>query len=466
LSTGEGWLFCDGETARDIFSRVRLGSYIALELAVGAVALGGVVGGTLVVVSAVTPRPPPVQAVAQRSATTASSTVSSMMGEGRPGSAQEQPDPPGVADGRADGAAAGSAGDADGDADGAGAARPSIPGSDAVALATGVPGVPGKPGAATAPQLAATEPRPAEPAASSGDVARRRSTVYGAPDSELLAPLRDSPVTGCKLNFGGTSLSLRLDFESGGRAAFKPDQTHAQSQPRREVAAYRVDRMLGIGHVPPAAAIVVSLQEMLASIAPPVRGALAARIRAEALPRKGQLRGAASWWIPEIKVAAMGKYPIDSTDGIVTWRRYLAIDAERTPEITAFVSQISDMVLFDFLIDNSDRWSGGNARTSPDGTILYFMDNTLAFTRNKQAHSRTSTYLRRVKVFSRQLVENVRRFTREELVAALSSQEDRALAPLLNNEEIEAVLARRDLAVAYIDELILAHGADKVLAFP
>jgi hypothetical protein len=353
-----------------------------------------------------------------------------------------------------------------------GAGRPAVSASDTVALAAIAPVAAGKPGANGAPSqlvataaTAATAARPVD-SAEPGDIAKRRPTVYGGPDSQLLAPLRDSPVTGCKLNFGGTSLSLRLDFESGGRAAFKPDQTHAQSQPRREVAAYRVDRMLGIGHVPPAAAIVVSLQEMLTSIAPVVRGTLSARIRAEALPKRGQLRGAASWWIPEIKVAAMGKYPIDSTDGIVTWRRYLAINAARTPEITAFVSQISDMVLFDFLIDNSDRWSGGNARTSPDGTILYFMDNTLSFSRNKLAHSRTSTYLRRVKVFSKQLVENVRRFTREDLVAALSSPEDSALAPLLNNEEVNALMARRDLAVAYIDELILTHGADKVLAFP
>jgi hypothetical protein len=290
--------------------------------------------------------------------------------------------------------------------------------------------------------------------------------VYGAPDAELLAPLRGSPVTGVKLNYGGTSLSLRLDFESGGRAAFKPDQVHAQSQPRREVAAFRVDRMLGIGHVPPAAAITVSYEQLLAAIAPAARGEVGGRVRAEARARRGQLRGAASWWIPEIKVAAIGKYPIDSTDGIVTWRRHLAIGAERTPEITAFVSQISDMVLFDFLIDNSDRWSGGNARTSMDGKILYFMDNTLAFTRNKQAHSRTTTYLHRVKVFSRRLVEAVRSFTRDDLVAALSSTEDGALAPLLNEEEIDAVMARRDLAVAYIDELIASHGAEQVLAFP
>lgn len=416
---------------------MRLGSYIALELAVGAVALGGVVAGTLVVVSAVAPRAPrPAEAVA--------AAASTKPVEAGPRAAEERPDLPVPSAVRA----AEPAGD-----DGAGQA-PVVGAREPVALAAVVPG---GAAAATAP-VEASEPGEAG--------LKRRPTVYGAPDSELLAPLRQSPVTGCKLNLGGTSLSLRVDFQSGGRAAFKPDQIHAQSQPRREVAAYRVDRMLGIGHVPPAAAITVSVQELIASIAPSVRGAVGERIRNEALPKRGQLRGAASWWIPEIKVPSIGKYPIDSTDGIVTWRRYLAIGAERTPEITGFVSQISDMVLFDFLIDNSDRWSGGNARTSLDGKILYFMDNTLAFTRNKQAHSRTSTYLKRVKIFSRQLVENVRRFTREDLVAALSSPEDAALAPLLSEDEIDAVMARRDLAIAYIDELILAHGADAVLAFP
>lgn len=428
---------------------MRLGSYIALELAVGAVALGGVVAGTLVVVSAVAPRAPrPAEAVA--------AAASTRPVEAEPRAAEERPDLPGPSVVRTE------APPAD---DGAGQV-PAVGEREPVALAAIVPGgaaaiVPG--GAAAS---AATAPAPAEASEPGEAGLKRRPTVYGAPDSELLAPLRQSPVTGCKLNLGGTSLSLRVDFQSGGRAAFKPDQIHAQSQPRREVAAYRVDRMLGIGHVPPAAAITVSVQELIASIAPSVRGAVGERIRNEALPKRGQLRGAASWWIPEIKVPSIGKYPIDSTDGIVTWRRYLAIGAERTPEITGFVSQISDMVLFDFLIDNSDRWSGGNARTSLDGKILYFMDNTLAFTRNKQAHSRTSTYLKRVKIFSRQLVENVRRFTREDLVAALSSPEDAVLAPLLSEDEIDAVMARRDLAIAYIDELILAHGADAVLAFP
>lgn len=489
------------------FFRVRLGSYIALELAVGAILLGGAVAGSLVVVSAVAPRlhSQPVQAAAATAparpavkppaAAPAGAAAPSLDPAVDPAldpaaaidpstdpSTDPSVDPPPSSNPRLAAAAP---------AVGAGA-EPRPPASD-VALAAIAPAPsgdrPAAPASATpstapagvaaisasgsaagsppaSPAISTSDPGAARPSAEVAATSRRRATVYGAPDSELLAPLRDSPVTGCKLNYGGTSLSLRLDFESGGRAAFKPDQVHAQSQPRREVAAFRVDRMLGIGHVPPAAAITVSFEQLLASIAPAARGEVGGRVRAEARARRGQLRGSASWWIPEIKVAAIGKHPIDSTDGIVTWKRYLTIGAERTPEITAFVSQISDMVLFDFLIDNSDRWSGGNARTSMDGRILYFMDNTLAFTRNKQAHSRTTTYLHRVKIFSRRLVEAVRSFTREELVAALSSTEDGALAPLLSDEEIDAVMARRELAVAYIDELIATHGEEQVLAFP
>ena len=52
--------------------------------------------------------------------------------------------------------------------------------------------------------------------------------------------------TGTKLNIGGSSLSIRLDFASGARAAFKPHQIWPQSKPRREIAAYRIDRYLHI----------------------------------------------------------------------------------------------------------------------------------------------------------------------------------------------------------------------------
>ena len=70
-------------------------------------------------------------------------------------------------------------------------------------------------------------------------------TIFKKSDSELLDPLGDGTVTKIKLNRGGTSLSLRLDFSNGTRAAFKPEQTFLQSDPRREIARDRVVDLVG-----------------------------------------------------------------------------------------------------------------------------------------------------------------------------------------------------------------------------
>lgn len=416
---------------------MRLGSHIALELVVGAILLGGVGAGALVLVPSLAPGVPGADKLAVQPAHAAAPPV-------RPASALADATPEVTAEPAAQPAAV-------------------------VALAASASAV--GPAASEPLAVAATErarepERVAPPAPTPVSAAGGRATVYGASDEELLAPLRGSAVTGTRINQGGTTLSLRVDFASGGRAAFKPDQVHPGSQPRREIAAFVVDRLLGIGRVPPAAAISVSLEQLVAASAPAIRGEVSARLRAEARPKRGELRGAASWWIPEIKVAAIGKHPIDSTDGIVTWKRYLAIGAKRPEEVVSLVSAISDMVLFDFLIDNSDRWSGGNARTSPDGQILYFMDNTMSFSTRRQGHTRTATYLRRVHQFSRRLVQEVRALTRERLVAALAAADDAGLGPLLTEAELDAVMARHALAVEYLDALIAEHGEDAVLVFP
>lgn len=412
---------------------MRLGSYIALELVVGAILVGGVGAGALVLVPSLVPGVPGADRLAVPPAHAAAT-------------------PPRPEAARATGASA--------------------PAPVPVAPVESSSAPPTASTSLVAPlAMAATARQPdpervAPPAALPSQASAGGATVYGASDEALLAPLRGAAVVGTRINQGGTTLSLRLDFASGGRAAFKPDQVHPGSQPRREIAAFVVDRLLGIGRVPPAAAIAVPLEQLVAASPPAIRGEVTARLRDEARPKRGELRGAASWWIPEIKVAAIGKHPIDSTDGIVTWKRYLAIGAKRPEEVVSLVSAISDMVLFDFLIDNSDRWSGGNARTSPDGRILYFMDNTMSFSTRRQGHTRTATYLRRVQQFSRRLVQEVRALTRERLVAALAAADDAGLGPLLTDAELDAVMARHALAVEYLDALIAEHGEDAVLVFP
>jgi hypothetical protein len=292
------------------------------------------------------------------------------------------------------------------------------------------------------------------------------TSVFGAPDTELLAPLGAAKVVGAKLNHGGTSLSLRIEFANGARAAFKPEQIHTQSDPRREIAAYRLDRLLGIGRVPPAKPIAIPVADLLDGTPPKHRTFVAGRIDDEAIARHGVLYGEASWWVPEIKLAALGSRRIDEDDGVQLWRDYLSTGAVIPEEHRAMAAQIAELVLFDALIDNPDRWSGANTVMSPDGRELYFMDNSMSFSRYAFGHERNVLTLRRMEVFPRGLVDKLRGLTLEAVRAALAPDADSGLGPLLSEEEMRAILTRRDNMLVHIDRVVAEHGEAAVFVFP
>ncbi|HWO20340.1 MAG TPA: hypothetical protein VNO30_16340 [Kofleriaceae bacterium] len=296
-------------------------------------------------------------------------------------------------------------------------------------------------------------------------------SVFGAPDAELLAPLGAAKVTRVKLNQGGSSLSLRLDFANGARAAFKPEQVHLQSEPRREIAAYRLDRLLGLGRVPPAKAGAFPLAELLAAADPATRGAVTERLTAEGRSRGGVLHGELSWWIPEIKYARIGSRNVDEPAGRALWISYLQVGARIPAEARPLVEQLAACVLFDTLTDNPDRWSGNNVMTSPDGQVFYIMDNTMSFSLARIGHDMNVGLLHRIQVFPRGLVQRMRALTEEQVKAALEGAleggaGDTRLGPLLLPEEIHAVMERRDHIMKYIDQLVAVHGEQAVLGLP
>lgn len=293
----------------------------------------------------------------------------------------------------------------------------------------------------------------------------RRPAFFGVPDETLLAPLRGAEMVKAKFNRGGSSVSLRVDFDNGARAAFKPDQTNAQTVPRYEVAAYRIDRLLGIGAVPPAMAVRFRMEDLLDRIGRGNTISLA-RMRTEVVQDDGGwVNGELSWWIPEIEHARIAGIPIDKTDGIVTWKRLLTAGKEIAEEDREMAAQISTMVLFDHLINNSDRFTGNNTRSSPDNRKLYFMDNALSFGTSWEGHHRAIIYLKRAQKFSRRLIDRLRHLQESEVRAVLAV--DRGpYELLLDDDEIRALMRRRDYAMKYIDELIEERGEDAVLVFP
>jgi hypothetical protein len=294
---------------------------------------------------------------------------------------------------------------------------------------------------------------------------RSGGSFIGFADEELIGPLRDHALARVKFNKGGSSVSMRVDFAGGGRASFKPDQTNMQSVPRKEVAAYRMNRMVGLSSVAPAIPGLFPREDIVTAFTPDAQIWMT-RFNTEVLSTEDNMvSGSLAWWIPEIVDAKVLDFHVDSVDGIVLWKRFLSIGERIPAEAAAVAPQISNMVAFDFLIDNFDRWSGSNVKSSPDGKMLYFMDNALSFGLDDIGQLKVRIYLKRSQKFSRKLYESVKRLDRDEIVDAMMT--DTGPWPrLLSEPEIDSMMKRRDYLVGYIDDLIKQYGEKQVLVFP
>jgi Golgi casein kinase, C-terminal, Fam20 len=286
----------------------------------------------------------------------------------------------------------------------------------------------------------------------------------GVKDEILLTPLAGD-IARAKFNRGGSSISLRLDFLGGGRAAFKPDQTMNGQFPRMEVAAYRLDRLIGLNAVSPAIPVQFRLDEVLGHLDDSSRD-IVPRILAEVpTDEAGVIVGELQWWIPVIKDAEIDGVLLDGPEGMRLWKRYLKVGEPEPYEARHLLPQISNMIVFDYLINNRDRWSGANCKASPDRRTLYFMDHTLAFGSEIEPEDRVRAMLVQVQKFSRSLVRRLRRLDPRALRAAMTTH----TAPytrILTDVEIDGVLHRRQALLAYVDGLVAEHGPDAVLVYP
>ena len=285
-------------------------------------------------------------------------------------------------------------------------------------------------------------------------------TFLGMSDELLLERVRTQPITRFKLNHGGSSLSFRVEFADGSRAAWKPMQTNMQSVPRKEVAAYRLNRLLGLHAVPPAAPRAVTRDELLGHLhAESVQ--FLPRIKAETVfGPDGKTIGTASYWIPVIKDSGF-----DTPDGRRQTQAWLTLGQPIPPDQMAMAAQVSTLIVFDFLTSNPDRYSGGNMKMSEDGKQLYYMDNTMSFYVDGTGNERNREVLFKTQKFSRSLYEALDKVTVANMQRALA-EELGTPYEILTPAEIAAVVSRRGVVQRYIASLITQHGERNVLVFP
>jgi hypothetical protein len=285
-------------------------------------------------------------------------------------------------------------------------------------------------------------------------------TFLGMSDELLLDRVRTQPITRFKLNHGGSSLSFRIDFADGSRAAWKPTQTNLQSVPRKEIAAYRLNRLLGLNAVPPAAPRAVSREELFAHLHPESLAALP-RIKAETVfGPNGKTIGTASYWIPVIKNSGF-----DTPEGKKLTQAWLTQGQDIPAESAAMAAQVSTLIVFDFLTSNPDRYSGGNMKMSEDGKQLFFMDNTMSFYVDGDGYERNREVLFRTQRFSRKLYEALDRVTIPNLNSALA-EELGTPYEILTPAEIAALVSRRQVVQRYIQSMAAQLGERNVFAFP
>jgi hypothetical protein len=175
------------------------------------------------------------------------------------------------------------------------------------------------------------------------------------------------------------------------------------------------------------------------------------------------IRGAAIYWVPDLTST-----DLDSRDGMLRFRRWLSTGGVIPADARASARDISNMILFDYLIGNRDRWSGGNVRVVAGGRVI-IRDHNLAVPRrlDEAGHRRMLEHVRAIGRFSRSTVMALAALDESSLHSALEydDEETGQTRSVLDADRVAGVLDRRDALVSYIGALIAEHGEDEVLYF-
>lgn len=337
----------------------------------------------------------------------------------------------------------------------------------------------------TLPELGGADIATPEPVViSSRDAFRidRRARFFSQPDGPIRSALSAMPIARIERGSGGRSLGFKITLSDGTRGYFKPEQTFSGAHWYSEVAAYYLDRELGFGRVTPVIGRRMRWEPLR-------RAARSDRRLSEVIVQNdGTVRGAFIHWIdgglPRMRlgrdwerwVRIEGPLALTPFQRPLHYRQRLRgeITAEQAPRFQTRrapdepseqeqAAELSDMIVFDFLIANVDRWGGGftNLRTRGAAGPLLFFDNGAGFWPNART-GLMDTRLASLQKFRRRTVERLRAFDEEAFAARLAGD---PLAPVLRDRPREAVGVRVDAVIAHVESLVERFGEDEVLVW-
>jgi hypothetical protein len=308
----------------------------------------------------------------------------------------------------------------------------------------------------------------AKQAPSQEPVRAQQPSVFSRPDEPLREMLATAAIEQVSLGSGGRSLAFKLSFREELQGLFKPEQTFGANW-YSELASYYLDRELKLGRVPPAIGRRIEWERLR------VHAARDARVD-EAIVRDGVVRGSLVWWIPTpLEPVALPEgweswlrlesasypTPFDRPEAYLRLRRRangsMIPDAER-PKFVDRAAELSDLILFDYLIDNVDRWGGGftNVRTLGHGGVLIYLDNANGFAPRRRPSEVSEARLKFVQRFRRSTIEAIRHLDWRSLRRRMSAD---PLSPVLNESQWQDLDVRRRRLLAHVAEVERAHGS-------
>ncbi|NLY92885.1 MAG: hypothetical protein GXY23_02550 [Myxococcales bacterium] len=327
-----------------------------------------------------------------------------------------------------------------------------------------------------APPTEGPAPSSEEPLAAADSSSPAPSTrgPFGQDDDRVLAALREQPPAEVMKGRGGRSLSFKITLEDGTTGYFKPEQSFSGAHFDSEIAAYCVDRALGFGRVAPVTGRTLPFSALARAAGDDAR-------RGElAIQPDGMLRGAFVAWIegslprfdpgrgferalrlePPPRVNPY-QAPIDVRRSANREERPDAeIHDPKRPEAAlteARIAELSDLVIFDYLVQNVDRWGGGftNLRLLGEDGPLIFLDNGAGFWRGEQRLPLLERRLASLQRFRRETVEALRAFDAEAFERCLDAD---PLAPVLDEKRREGLRLRVRAVLDAIDALEARFG--------
>ncbi len=285
------------------------------------------------------------------------------------------------------------------------------------------------------------EPSPAdvEPAPT---VVDPRPRFRGELDEEALGRLCSLPVKSMKPLGGGSSIKLRVTLADGSQAAVKPNQLRI-TRYQAEVAAFKLSRALGIMSVPPSCVRTFTKEQLQANMPKDLRERMDQELIVD---EKGNVKTAIIQWVPGLR-----NMKLEQAD----WWRPLLKAGEPIPNGKhKRVAEISTLLLFDYLLLNFDRWSGGNT-TEADGEMI-FIDQGASFGPDKR-HGHSRLMLKTLK-WSERFPRAVAQSLFQLDLPALRSD----MGELVTDDEWESFLYRVEHARAYLKSLKKSNPKDSL----